>query len=155
VLLCVQGQNTWRRRACSRVSRKRIARLHHIRIALGPYWRGGSQAGMPDPRPEVSWNIPHSPRRQMLSGHNIEFSCPAASTQHRVELPSCTRRFRRPLRGQLQRFVMFILCQFLSVSNAWIGICSWHSCLKRVYSELAIQPYYRNRVEFPCIEANC
>src|SRR5208283_1546705 len=37
--------------------------------------------------------------------HNIEFSCPAASTQHNMELPDRTRPSRRPFRGQLQRFV--------------------------------------------------
>jgi len=39
--------------------------------------------------------------------HNIEFSCPAVSAQHRVELPNCIHRSIRPLRGQLQRFVMW------------------------------------------------
>ena len=38
--------------------------------------------------------------------HNIEFSCPAASTQRFMELPDCTCRSGRPPRGQLQRFVM-------------------------------------------------
>jgi len=38
-------------------------------------------------------------------GHNIEFSCPAASTQNCVELPSCIHRSTRPQRGQLQRSV--------------------------------------------------
>ena len=37
---------------------------------------------------------------------NIEFSCPAASTQNCMELPGCVHRSRRPHRGQLQRFVM-------------------------------------------------
>jgi hypothetical protein len=37
--------------------------------------------------------------------HNIEFSCPAASTQRCIELPGCSHLSRRPLRGQLQRFV--------------------------------------------------
>src|SRR5271157_5398147 len=41
----------------------------------------------------------------MLFPPNIEFSCPAASTQNRVELPDCIHCCRRPLRGQLQRFV--------------------------------------------------
>ncbi len=37
---------------------------------------------------------------------NIEFSCPAVSTQHYMELPDCMHGFTRPLRGQLQRFVV-------------------------------------------------
>src|SRR5271169_2585678 len=41
--------------------------------------------------------------------HNIEFSCPAASNQRHVVLPDCVHRFTRPLRGQLQRLVRFIL----------------------------------------------
>jgi len=41
----------------------------------------------------------------ILNGSNIEFSCPAASAQHRIELPGCIRSSRRPPRGQLQRFV--------------------------------------------------
>ena len=46
--------------------------------------------------------------RRMFCGHNIEFSCPAASKPHYLELPDCIHRSERPLRGQLQRFVMFI-----------------------------------------------
>ena len=30
--------------------------------------------------------------RMMFCGHNIEFSCPAASTPHYMELPGCIRR---------------------------------------------------------------
>ena len=41
----------------------------------------------------------------IFSEPNIEFSCPAASTQHYMELPGCIHRSIRPLRGQLQRFV--------------------------------------------------
>jgi hypothetical protein len=37
---------------------------------------------------------------------NIEFSCPAASTQNYLELPSRIHRSTRPHRGQLQRQVM-------------------------------------------------
>ena len=36
---------------------------------------------------------------QGLEGHNIEFSCPAASTQRYLELPDCIFRSRRPLKG--------------------------------------------------------
>ena len=44
--------------------------------------------------------------RMIFCGHNIEFSCPAASGQHCMELPDCIQRSIRPFRGQLQRFVM-------------------------------------------------
>ena len=38
--------------------------------------------------------------------HNIEFSCPAASTRHFIDLSGCIHRSNQHLRGQLQRFVM-------------------------------------------------
>ena len=38
--------------------------------------------------------------------HNIEFSCPAASDARKFELPSRIHGSIRPLRGQLQRFVI-------------------------------------------------
>jgi hypothetical protein len=41
----------------------------------------------------------------------MEFSCPAASTQHYLELPSRIYRFTRHLRGQLQRQVMTTIRQ--------------------------------------------
>ena len=44
--------------------------------------------------------------RQTYCGHNIEFSCPAASKRHYMELPGCIHRSTRPHRGQLQRFVL-------------------------------------------------
>jgi len=44
-----------------------------------------------------------------LQPHNIEFSCPAALAQPRMELPRSIQRSRRPLRGQLQRQVMITI----------------------------------------------
>ena len=41
-----------------------------------------------------------------MKAQNIEFSCPAASTQRGMELPGSIHRSTRPLRGQLQRQVM-------------------------------------------------
>ena len=38
--------------------------------------------------------------------HNMEFSCPAASTKRSMEFPGCIHCSRQALRGQLQRFVM-------------------------------------------------
>ena len=46
------------------------------------------------------------PTTLKFCGHNIEFSCPAESTQNHMELPGCIHPGRRPFRGQLQRFVM-------------------------------------------------
>jgi hypothetical protein len=45
-------------------------------------------------------------RPALISTYNMEFSCPAVSTQRYMELPDCTRRSTQPLRGQLQRFVI-------------------------------------------------
>ena len=47
-----------------------------------------------------------SRQEQALGLPNIEFSCPAASTKHSMELRGCIHPSRRPLRGQLQRFVI-------------------------------------------------
>jgi hypothetical protein len=41
-----------------------------------------------------------------LGLHNIEFSCPAASTQRYIELPDCIPQSNQHPRGQLQRHVM-------------------------------------------------
>jgi hypothetical protein len=60
--------------------------------------------------------ISFAAKDQFLEPLNIEFSCPAASTQHRMELPGCIHRSRRPLRGQLQRFVRMI-----SFQNPYLG----------------------------------
>ena|SRR5271157_268375 len=49
--------------------------------------------------------------------HNIEFSCPAASAHHHIELPSRIRRSKRPPRGQLQRFVMFTPVSFDAIES--------------------------------------
>ena len=46
-----------------------------------------------------------TPRCYAFRQHNIEFSCPAASTQPCLELPDRMHPSTRPLRGQLQRFV--------------------------------------------------
>src|SRR5208337_1992184 len=60
---------------------------------------------------------------------NIEFSCPAASAQHCMELPDCIRRSRRRLRGQLQRLVrtppISITWQSLR-TKSFLGAC-WFS----------------------------
>src|SRR5208337_3961561 len=55
-------------------------------------------------------------------GPNIEFSCPAASTQLRMGLPGCTRRSIGPFRGQLQRFdnITAPPCALLSE----VGLCA-------------------------------
>src|SRR5208337_3698251 len=57
-----------------------------------------------------------------LGQPNIEFSCPAASTQNSMELRDCIHGPRRPFRGQLQRFVIHTrtvykaICQVISIS---------------------------------------
>ena len=52
----------------------------------------------------IHYNVYFSIRTYCI--HNIEFSCPAASPQHYMELPGCIHRCGQHLRGQLQRFVM-------------------------------------------------
>ena len=63
--------------------------------------------------------------------HNIEFSCPAASTQNWMELPGCIHRYRRPLRGQLQRFVMSpFLCK---ATDLLLGVINYSTtCASRL-----------------------
>src|SRR5208283_3079237 len=65
---------------------------------------------MPTGLPVCLWNAQFLQRKldglPFLGLHNIEFSCPAASTQNQMALPGYVRRSRRPLRGQLQRLVM-------------------------------------------------
>jgi len=49
-------------------------------------------------------------RPALIRTYNIEFSCPAASIKDR-RIPAGIFCLRRPLRGQLQRFVMALPCQ--------------------------------------------
>jgi hypothetical protein len=64
---------------------------------------------------------------KILRKPNIEFSCPAASAQSYMELPDRIHRFRRPHRGQLQRFVRLQLVHAcLNVSNTCrTDLCNW------------------------------
>jgi len=53
----------------------------------------------------------------IIERHNIEFSCPAASTRPYKALPGRIPCSKRPSRGQLQRFVRFIPAPASSMSE--------------------------------------
>ena len=50
---------------------------------------GEAQAGTPELPPRWPAPLFYSDKIKSLSGHNIEFSCPAASAQQHSELPDC------------------------------------------------------------------
>jgi uncharacterized protein len=79
----------------------------------------------------------------------MEFSCPAASTQRYMELRGCIDRSRRPLRGQLQRFV--ISPEFLFPSSSAIQTVEPAQCASGKLFLHVQQPIALSVVDARCV----